>query len=95
MHVLARRGIDLEERRMSRQNLQKNQLLYSLYYYTNEGEIRLNFKSFLVFGLATVAPLMIMSVDQLFKESNYIGLAITTIVFILLLFIIRRLNRSG
>lgn len=46
-------------------------------------------------GLVLDSTLIIFSVDTLFRENRFIELAIASIVFILLLIIIRRLNRSG
>lgn len=49
----------------------------------------------LIIGLTFDAILIIFSVDTLYREGKYFDLAIASIVFILLLITIRRLNRNG
>ena len=49
----------------------------------------------LMIGLTFDAILIIFSVDTLYREGKYFHLVIASIVFILLLITIRRLNRSG
>lgn len=49
----------------------------------------------LIIGLTFDAILIIFSVDTLYREGKYFDLAIASIVFMLLLITIRRLNRNG
>jgi len=76
----------------NRQRIDKNKLQYNFYYYSSEGQFKINVKTFLVYGLVFSASMIIMSVDQLLKDGRYFELGITTIVFILILIMIRRLN---
>jgi len=46
----------------------------------------------LKYGLIVSAISIIFSVEQLYRESRYVELAIATMVFIFILFMIRRLN---
>jgi hypothetical protein len=78
----------------SRQRLDINQLQYNFCYYTSEGSFRLNVKTFLMLGLVLDSCLVILSADQLFKDGNYIGLIFTSILFMVILITIRRLNRN-
>lgn len=72
-----------------------NSLKYNFYYYSNDGEHKLNWKTFLLFGLVLVSTLIIMSVEQLFQDKYYLGLAITTIIFIIIVITIRKLNNTN
>jgi len=67
---------------------------YHFYYYTNEGEFTINLKTFLTYGLIIASTLIICSVDYLLNNQRYMDLIISTAIFIMMLFAIRRLNHA-
>jgi len=69
------------------------QLEYNFYYYTNEAEFKINLKTWLSYGLIICACLIIMSVETLFQKRLYVQLSISTILFIVILLMIRRFNK--
>lgn len=72
--------------------LDRTKLAYTFYYYDSNGTFKVNPNSFMVYGLMIDACLLIMSVDQFFIKGEYTSLIITTVIFAVMLLLIRGFN---
>jgi hypothetical protein len=72
----------------------KPHIAYNFYYYTSEGEFRINVKSMLMYASVISALLIVTSVDYQIQHQMYFEFAISTGLFLFFIIVIRRLNRD-